>query len=214
VDQAQLYASGRLASGDPAERIVADLVASGWSPDLAWSLLSSVNGGRAQAGPPVQPVHASPQAQAPQPIQPLGQPQRPTLTRGSTAWWLVLVSVLAGVAFVVVTIVVFFSVFTAPGGPRGVLAQFTDGGLPIGLYLAITVPLWLVSLVTLLLARARWRSELGGVRPRSSLGAWAWFFVIGNPVIAALAAALTFILGLALGIMCGEAVSESCGTGL
>jgi hypothetical protein len=213
VDQAQLYASGRLASGDPAERIVADLVASGWSPDLAWSLLSSVNGGQTAQRWPQQP-HPGPATQQPPLLQPVGASPRPPLTRGSTAWRFALVSVIAGATFVVVTIVMFLSIFTVPGGPRGVLAQYMDGGLPIALYFAMTVPLWVVSLVTLILARARWRAELGNVRPRSSLAAWAWFFVIGNPIIAAFTAALTFLVGLALGIMCGEAVSESCGTGL
>ena len=125
--------------------------------------------------------------------------------------WMVIVSFALGVVFVLVDVIMFFSIFAAPGGPRGVLAQFTDGTLPIGLWMATIVPLWLVSTVLIVI-----HSVLGRRQPRVRrrgvvLAVMSWVLVIGNPLMAVVTGIIAVAVYGLLGIMCGEAVSQDCG---
>jgi hypothetical protein len=93
----------------------------------------------------------------------------------------------------------------------GVLAQFTDGTLPIGLWMATIVPLWLVSTVLIVI-----HSVLGRRQPRVRrrgvvLAVMSWVLVIGNPILAVITVIVAVVVYGALGILCGEAVGQDCG---
>jgi hypothetical protein len=125
--------------------------------------------------------------------------------------WMVIVSFALGLVFVLVDVIMFFSLFAEPGGPRGVLAQFTDGNLPVGLWIAATLPLWLVSTALIIIHAVLARREPKVRRQGQVLAVLSWVLVIGNPILAAVTAVVTVVVFGALGVMCGEAVSESCG---
>lgn len=125
--------------------------------------------------------------------------------------WMVIVSFALGLVFVLVDVIMFFSLFAEPGGPRGVLAQFTDGNLPVGLWIAATLPLWLVSTALIIIHAVLARREPKVRRQGQVLAVLSWVLVIGNPILAAVTAVVTVVVFGALGIMCGEAVSADCG---
>jgi hypothetical protein len=125
--------------------------------------------------------------------------------------WMVIVSFALGVVFVLVDVIMFFSIFAAPGGPRGVLAQFTDGTLPIGLWVATIVPLWLVSMVLVIIHSVLGRRQPKVPRRGRALAAISWILVIGNPILAGITVVVVVVVYGALGIMCGEAVGQDCG---
>jgi hypothetical protein len=125
--------------------------------------------------------------------------------------WMVIVSFALGLVFVLVDVIMFFSIFAAPGGPRGVLAQFSDGTLPAGLWVATTLPLWLISAASIVIHSVLGRRQPKVRRRGRALAVTSWILVIGNPILATVTAILAFIVYGALGIMCGEAVSQDCG---
>ena len=125
--------------------------------------------------------------------------------------WMVIVSFSLGLAFVLVDVIMFFAAFSDPAGPRGVLAKFTDGTLPVGLWIATILPLWLISAALIVIHSVLSRREPKVRRQGRVLGVLSWILAIGNPILAVATAVLTVIVYGALGIMCGEAVSESCG---
>jgi hypothetical protein len=125
--------------------------------------------------------------------------------------WMVIVSFALGVVIVLVDVTMFFSMFQAPGGPRAVLAQFNDGTLPVGLWVAITLPLWLISAALIVIHSRLARREPKVRRQGRTLAVLSWVFAVGNPILAVLTVILTLVVFTALGIMCGEAVSEDCG---
>ena len=125
--------------------------------------------------------------------------------------WMVIVSFALGVGFALVDVIMFLSILATPGGPRGVLAQFTDGTLPIGLWVATTLPLWLVSLALMIIHTVLGRRQPKVRRRGRGLAATSWVLVIGNPILAVITGVLAVVVYFALGIMCGEAVSQDCG---
>jgi heme/copper-type cytochrome/quinol oxidase subunit 3 len=125
--------------------------------------------------------------------------------------WMVIVSFALGLVFVLVDVIMFFSLFAEPGGPRGVLAQFTDGALPVGVWVAATLPLWVVSAALIITHAVLSRREPKGRRQGRTLAVLSWILVIGNPILAVVTAVITVLVFGALGIMCGEAVSADCG---
>ncbi|WP_291039906.1 hypothetical protein [Herbiconiux sp.] len=188
MDEARRYAHSRLASGAAPRVVVSELVSTGWPAAAAWNVVSSVT-------PP--PAPAQP---------PLDQP----------AGWLPVGSIVVGGAFFVVTALMAVAVFRSPGGPRAHLARFTDGQLPIGLYLTVTAALWVVGLGLLIAHHVRSRRArlATGRRRRVSVAVvFAWILTVGNPILVVLLGTVGFIFFVALGVMCGEAVSENCGMG-
>jgi hypothetical protein len=125
--------------------------------------------------------------------------------------WMAIVSFALGLVFVLVDLIMFFSIFAAPGGPRGVLAQFTDGTLPVGLWLATLLPLWLVSMVLVIIHSVLGRRQAKVPRRGRALAAISWIRVIGNPILAGITVVVVVVVYGALGIMCGEAVGQDCG---
>jgi hypothetical protein len=136
------------------------------------------------------------------------QPSRQTDPR----LWMVIVSFALGIVFVLVDVIMFFSVFSDPDGPRDVLAKFTDGRLPVGLWIGTTLPLWLISATLIVIHSVLSRREPKVRRQGRTLAVLSWILAIGNPILALVTAVLAVILFGTMGIMCGEAVSESCGT--
>jgi hypothetical protein len=124
---------------------------------------------------------------------------------------MVIVSFALGVVFVLVDVIMFFSIFAAPGGPRGVHAQFTDGTLPIGLWMATIVPLWLVSTVLVVIHSVLGRRQPRVCRRGVVLAVMSWVLVIGNPILAVITVIVAVVVYGALGILCGEAVGQDCG---
>jgi uncharacterized membrane protein YhaH (DUF805 family) len=125
--------------------------------------------------------------------------------------WMVIVSFALGLVFVLVDVIMFFSMFQEPGGPRGVLAQFNEGTLPIGLWIATTLPLWVISAALIVIHTVLARREPKVRRQGRALAVLSWVLAIGNPILAVATAILTVVAFTALGIMCGEAVSQDCG---
>ncbi|MCS5723060.1 hypothetical protein N1028_13305 [Herbiconiux sp. CPCC 203407] len=188
MDEARRYAHSRLASGLAPRVVVSELVSAGWPPAAAWTVVSSVT-------PPPAPVQP-----------PLDQP----------AGWLPVGSIVVGGAFLLATALMAVAVFRSPDGPRAHLARLTDGQLPIGLYLAVTVALWLVGLGLLIAHHVRSRRArlaTGRRRRVSTAVVFAWILTVGNPILAALLGVFGVVFAVALGVMCGEAVSENCGMG-
>jgi hypothetical protein len=188
MDEARRYAHFRLASGAAPRVVVSELVSTGWPAAAAWNVVSSVT----PPPPPVQP--------------PLDQP----------AGWLPVASIVVGVAFFLATALMCVAVFRSPDGPRAHLARFTEGQLPIGLYLTVTAALWIVGLGLLIAHHVRsGRARLAtGRRRRVSVAVvFAWILTVGNPILVVLLGTVGFIFFVALGVMCGEAVSENCGMG-
>jgi hypothetical protein len=93
----------------------------------------------------------------------------------------------------------------------GVLAQFTDGTLPVGLWLATLLPLWLVSMVLVIIHSVLGRRQAKVPRRGRALAAISWILVIGNPILAGITVVVVVVVYGALGIMCGEAVGQDCG---
>jgi hypothetical protein len=187
MDASQQFARSSLEAGQRPEDVVQSLMNSGWPQDAAWQLVRS-----AQPQPQHQP-HTRPEAQ-----------RDPRL-------WMVIVSFALGLVFVLVDVIMFFSVFADPNGPRGVLAKFTDGTLPVGLWIATILPLWLISAALIIIHSVLSRRQPRVRRQGRVLWVLSWILAIGNPILAAITTALLVVSALALGIMCGEAVSESCG---
>jgi hypothetical protein len=125
--------------------------------------------------------------------------------------WMVIVSFALGLVFVLVDVIMFLSIFRGPGGPRDVLAQFTDGTLPVGLWIATTLPLWLISAALIVIHTVLSRRQPKPDRQGRTLAVLSWILAIGNPILAVVTVVLAGFVALALGIMCGEAVSPDCG---
>lgn len=125
--------------------------------------------------------------------------------------WMVIASFALGLVFVLVDLSMFFSIFTAPGGPRAVLAQFTDETLPIGPWLITTLVLWVISTVLIVMHSVLGRRQPKVRRRGRVLAVMSWVLVIGNPILAVVTGILGVVVYFALGIMCGEAVSQDCG---
>ena len=181
------------------------------------------------APPTIQPA-AQPGAQtfaqpAVQPtIQPAAQPGTPTFpqngahpgapgapgatpsagpSRASVGITIAVVLLSINVAATVVTAV---WPFLTPLGPRDVVERIPQPVIP---YLLIAIPLWVAALVLVLVAGSAAKAQPGsGPRPRR--GAAVSLLVIA-PVLSAIVLVGGGFLYLALGIMCGEAVSANCG---
>jgi hypothetical protein len=125
--------------------------------------------------------------------------------------WMVIVSFALGLVFVLVDVIMFFAAFSDPDGPREVLARFTEGRLPVWIWIATTLPLWLISATLIIIHSVLSRREPKVRRQGRTLAVFSWIFAIGNPILALATAVLAFVVFSAMGIMCGEAVSETCG---
>jgi ABC-type multidrug transport system permease subunit len=80
------------------------------------------------------------------------------------------------------------------------------------LWIATTLPLWLISATLIVIHSVLSRREPRPAhRQGRTLGVLSWILAIGNPIRAVVTAVVAVVVFGAMGIMCGEAVSESCG---
>lgn len=186
MEEAQQYVRWRASVGAEPDAVVRELTYSGWTEPAAAALVAEV-------WPPV---------------------------KGRGLWMLVL-TLVTGVAILVITVQLLVSVWAYPGGPRATYALLEGIGPAFGNYLLVTVPLWIIGtvffIVHLTVARRSW-AMVKLVSPRSSaLGArrtlltFSWILTIGNPILSTVAWIVLFVQYVALGVMCGEAVSATCG---
>ena len=188
MDEAQRYVQWRASSEADPEKVAAELRSTGWAPAAARSVVSSV-------WPPVR----------------------------TGGLWLLVISVVLGVAFAAITVVWPVSIWVEPGGPRATLAALDGVGATIGYYAVVTGPLWIVALACLIIHLTAYRRVWAArrfvapgssaQRARATLLTFGWILVIGNPILGFLVWAILGIQWVALGVMCGEAVSQSCGLG-
>lgn len=173
---------------------------------------------RLRAGEPPASVEASlvraswPQSEARAVV---GSAQRLVRPGG---WWALIAAAVLGAGAIILVIVLVASALSAPGGPRAVAANLQDGAgfLPL---LAIPAPLWLVMtglVVTHVTAyRGGWaRARAAGLGRRGlrmSLLVVDWILVGIVPLAAIGGLIVLGVTATALGVMCGEAQSPTCG---
>ncbi|WP_378148319.1 hypothetical protein ACFJGV_08520 [Cnuibacter sp. UC19_7] len=188
MEEAQQYVRWRASVGAEPEAVIRELTYSGWAQPAATALVAGV-------WPPVK-------------------------GRGQ---WMLVVTLVMGVAILVVTVQLLVSVWAYPGGPRATYALLEGIGPAFGNYLLVTVPLWLIGLVLLIVhlstARRGWATvklvspRSSALRARTTLLTFSWILIIGNPILSAVVWVVLLVQYVALGVMCGEAVSATCGMG-
>lgn len=184
MEEAQQYVRWRASVGAEPDAVIRELTYSGWAEPAAAALVAGV-------WPPV---------------------------KGRGLWMLVLTLVM-GVAILAITVQLLVSVWAYPGGPRATYALLEGIGVAFGNYLLVTVPLWIIGTVFLIVhltvARRSWALvklvRPDGLGARRALLTFSWILTIGNPILSTVVWVVLLVQYVALGVMCGEAVSVDCG---
>lgn len=197
MDAAQQNVHARLMAGEPPQSIFDTLVRGGWAPQTANALIASV---RPQEVAPIAPAAPGPAFGAAS-----FHPAASTVPAPAPAG--VVIGMLLNGVILLATVVLMILPFIGVHGPRDVVANAGQSPLPI--YFLVSVPLWITALVLFILANRSLTAR--GARMSSQVKTRAVVLLVSAPVLSGVLVALIGILVVVLGIMCGEAVSATCG---
>lgn len=186
------YVQARLRSGGVPLAVFHELTGAGWPPA---EVDASIRSYLTAPAPPAAP------AIAPHPVAhgaPASEPAR-------TSRPLLIVSIVLAAASSLPLLIIVLAAGGSQPGVRGALAGVGEVVPALLWTLAALVPVWIGSLVCFLIAR---RKPAGGSR---GLTWWALASVVTAPVLSALLVLGTFAYLIVFGVMCGEAVNETCG---